>query len=512
MAIVGFHTGVNYHRARWQIARCLLFLTLLIISSSAFAQQKALLVGSKKFAESNVLGEIARRVLTDAGFPVERKQDMGSTGIVWEALRTNQIQCYPDYTGTISEEILKAHGEMTPGAMQRELAKHGVGMSGDLGFNDGYALAMRAYDARKLSIRTISDLGKHPELKVTLTHEFLERKDGWRPLAARYKLRMKDVVGVDHTLGYDALLVGKTDVKDAYTTDARLSDKKFVVLEDDLGYFPKYRAVFLYRLSLPTNAIVALRSIEGTISEEEMVRMNAEAEKTKDYVRASSLYFGKEARAKAEQTAESLGPKLAKWTLQHLKLVGMSLFFAILFGVPLGIVASRPGALSQIILGTTGVVQTIPSLALLALMVPLPYLGISMTTAIVALFLYSLLPIVRNTATGLQEIPPSVRESAAALGLEPAARLRKVFLPMASRTILAGVKTSAIINVGTATLAALIGAGGYGEPIISGLSLNDNRTILQGAIPAAVLALIVQVGFDLLDRLIIPRGLRLRKS
>jgi osmoprotectant transport system permease protein len=160
------------------------------------------------------------------------------------------------------------------------------------------------------------------------------------------------------------------------------------------------------------------------------------------------------------------------------------------------------------ILGVTGIVQTVPSLALLALLVSVPFLGISPLTAIIALFLYGLLPIVRNTASGLQDIPRPVRESAEALGLEPKARLIKIFLPLASRSILTGIKTSAVINVGTATLAALIGAGGLGEPILSGLNLNDRATILEGAIPAACLALLVQASFTFLDRVLIPKGLR----
>jgi osmoprotectant transport system permease protein len=152
------------------------------------------------------------------------------------------------------------------------------------------------------------------------------------------------------------------------------------------------------------------------------------------------------------------------------------------------------------------------SLALLALLVPVPFLGISPATAIVALFLYSLLPIVRNTATGLQDIPPDLRDSAEALGLSRSARLTRVDLPLASRSILAGIKTSAVIAVGTATLAALIGAGGLGEPIVSGLNLNDHATILEGAVPAALLALLVQGAFELADRAFIPRGLRLPRG
>ena len=206
---------------------------------------------------------------------------------------------------------------------------------------------------------------------------------------------------------------------------------------------------------------------------------------------------------------DSFPHKLARWTLRHLQLAGFSLLLSIIVGIPLGIVASRGGAVGHVILGFAGVVQTIPSLALLALLVPLPFFGISIRTAIAALFLYGLLPIVRNTATGLQDIPRSLRESAVALGLSPIARLWEVYLPMASRSILSGIKTSAVINIGTATLAALIGAGGLGEPIISGLNLNDHVTILEGAIPAAVLALLVQWCFDLLDRVLIPKGLRI---
>jgi osmoprotectant transport system permease protein len=206
---------------------------------------------------------------------------------------------------------------------------------------------------------------------------------------------------------------------------------------------------------------------------------------------------------------ESFPHKLWRWTSRHLELAGISLLLAIMVGIPLGIAASRGGAIGQVILGITGAVQTIPSLALLALLVPVPFFGISPRTAIAALFLYGLLPIVRNTATGLQDIAQPIRESAIALGLEPSAQLWKIYLPIASRSILGGIKTSAVINIGTATLAALIGAGGLGEPILSGLNLNDHVTILQGAIPAAVLALLVQWSFDLLDRLLIPKGLRL---
>ena len=478
-----------------------------LINSSSAAE--SIVIGSKKFTESYVLGEIAKRILTDAGISAEHRQGMGGTIILWEGLRGGQIDAYPEYTGTIATEILKS--DLKAPEIRAALEKFGVGMTAPLGFNNTYALVMRRSEAQRLGIRTLSDLQRYPELKLGLTHEFLERRDGWRPLRERYSLPQQNVIGIDHALGYNALANGSIDVKDAYSTDAKTEQNDLVVLEDDLQFFPKYEAIFLYRLSAPADAIAALRRLEGTLDEKQMIRLNAEAERTKNYARAADLYFeGRDgAAARRQSYGESFVEKLTRWTLRHLQLAGFSLLLSIIVGIPLGIVASRGGAVGHVILGFTGVVQTIPSLALLALLVPLPFFGISIRTAITALFLYGLLPIVRNTATGLQDIPRSLRESAVALGLSPIARLWEVYLPMASRSILSGIKTSAVINIGTATLAALIGAGGLGEPIISGLNLNDHVTILEGAIPAAVLALLVQWFFDLLDRIVIPKGLRL---
>jgi len=471
-----------------------------LLSVSATASEEAIVLGSKKFTESYVLAEIAKRSLVEA----EHRQGLGGTIILWGALRTGQIGAYPEYTGTIAEEILRAPTRLSLEEIRTALAEHGVGVTEELGFDNTYALVMRRSAAAEACIRTISDLRAHPQVQLGLTHEFISRRDGWQPLAQRYGLTTSNVRGIDHGIGYEALRNGSIDVKDAYSTDAKIAENDLVVLEDDLGFFPQYKAVFLYRLSLPEAAIARLQALAGTIDEQRMIRLNAEAERTKDYSRAADLYFDT-----AGAAGESLTHKILRWTARHLQLAGIALLLSVLVGVPLGIVASRGGALGHAILSVTGMVQTIPSLALLALLVPLPFFGISARTAIAALFLYGLLPIVRNTATGLQDIAQPIRESAIALGLSASAQLRQIYLPIASRTILAGIKTSAIINIGTATLAALIGAGGLGEPIISGLNLNDHATILQGAIPAAVLALLVQWSFDLLDRLLIPKGLRL---
>jgi len=489
--------------------RVTLLLFSLLLACQVLAQSKELTIASKKFPESSILGEIAKRALEAKGFDVVHRQEIGATSIVWQALKSGDIDIYPEYTGTVSEEILKHAGPMTDQEISDALKEYGVGMSKQLGFDDTYALVMRKEQADQLGIKTISDLKTHSDLKIELSHEFLKRKDGWEPLSAKYGLNFPNVTGIDHGIAYTALTSKALDITDAYSTDAQIGQFNLTVLKDDLGFFPKYRAVYLYRTSIPKEAVDALNSIGGTIDEGHMIAMNVDEAKTKDVEHAAGLYFAK-SPGDVRAPANRMWPNIGKWTLQHLELVGASLLLAILVGLPLGIVASRRGLLSQFILGFTGMVQTIPSLALLTLLVAVPFLGLSPYTAILALFLYSLLPIVRNTAVGIQSIPISIRESAEALGLEPGARLVKIYLPMASRTILAGIKTSCVINIGTATLAALIGQGGLGDPIVAGLAVNDMPTVLQGAIPAAVLALLAGWAFDLLDLILIPKGLRLQ--
>ena len=495
------------------LAALLFFLPNFAKAQDKKAQDKPeIAVGSKKFTESYVLGEIAKKQLGSAGFNVTHRQGLGGTIIVWQALLHGDIAAYPEYTGTISEEILKNKDLTTPEALRTELQKQGIGMTDELGFNNTYALVMTRKRAEQLGVHNMSDLSKHPELRAGPTPEFLGRKDGWNPMAARYGMNFADTRGIEHGLGYAALQNGQIDIKDCYSTDAKIAEYNLLVLDDDLHFFPQYRAVFLYRLDATPKAIAALQALAGKIGQDRMTALNARAEATKNYALAASEFITNGAGAGGSENSsrtKQLLAEIPRLTYQHLTLVFWSMLAAVLVGIPLGIIASRPGTLSQAILGIAGVFQTIPSLALLALFIPL--FGIGSFTAILALFLYSLLPIVRNTATGLQDISGPLRESAAALGLDSRAQLRLILLPMASRSILAGIKTSAIINVGTATLAGLIGAGGYGEPIQSGLQLNDKATILQGAIPAAVLALLVQGGFDLLDRRIIPLGLRLHE-
>ena len=469
-------------------------------------------VGSKSFTEGVILGEIVAQLARNSGAEVLHRRELGGTQVLWNSLRRGEIDVYPEYTGTISEEILAGRGMQEEEAIRRAIEEQGVRMSRSLGFNNTYALGMKEQVAEQWGIRTISDLRRRPELKFGFSSEFMDRGDGWPSLRDRYRLPQRDVRGLDHDLAYRGLESGALHVTDLYSTDAEIRYYGLRVLEDDLRHFPVYNAVLLVRADLAERApeaVAAMLRLEGRISAAAMVEMNARVKLDRvPESRAAADFLAANFALKTEAQEETARERLLKNTRAHLVLVAISLTAAILVSVPLGIVAAKRPRAGQAILGIVGIIQTIPSLALLVFMIPL--LGIGETPAIVALFLYSLLPIVRNTYTGLHDIPPAVRESAAALGLPPGACLRLVELPMASRAILAGIKTSAVINVGTATLGALIGAGGYGQPIFTGIRLDDTGLILQGAVPAALLALLAQGMFEIFERVLVPKGLRLK--
>ncbi len=472
-------------------------------------------VGSKLMTESVILAELIGHIAKDAGAEVRLRHRLGGTQILWKALLKGDLDVYVEYTGTISEEILARRDIRGEEALRQALAERGIRMSRSLGFNNTYAIGMRKDVAERLKIHKISDLRGHPELKFGFSNEFMERADGWPGLRARYGLPQRDVRGLDHELAYRGLANGSLDATDVYSTDPKIRQYDLQVLTDDLTYFPAYHAVLLYRADLQERVpevVAAMLRLEGQVPEAVMVDMNARVEQDDVPESQVAAEFATQRLAiDAEAQVESAAQRLLRLTGQHLALVAVSLAAAILMAVPLGIVAARwPGA-GQGILGGVGVLQTIPSLALLVFLVSLPWLGLGAGAAIVALFLYSLLPIVRNTYAGLHSIPPQICESAEALGLSALARLRLVELPMAARTILAGIKTAAVINVGNATLGGFIGAGGYGDLIFAGLRKGDAGVALtlQGAVAAAVLALLVQGVFELAERRLVPRGLRL---
>lgn len=499
--------------SRWRLAFTgfWLFCSLLMLLVPARAADEPLRIGSKRFTEAYVLAQI----LAQTAAPQARTEvlaGLGNTAIVYEALRSGRIDLYPEYLGTIDQEILKNPRTGSLESIRRQLAPLGFGVAIPLGFNDGYALAMREADAQRLGIRRLSDLAAHPALRMGLSHEFIGRQDGWPGLRSAYGLPQRPT-GVDHGLAYDALAQGQIDVMDIYTTDAKIGHLGLRVLEDDRQYFPRYDAVVLYRLDVPQRfpaAWQALQGLAGSIDEREMIAMNARAElQGVPFETIARDHLAGRTAAAGEGAAQGLwarlaGADLGRLALQHLGLVLASVLAAVVIGVPLAMaVAARP-LWRGWVLAAVGICQTVPSLAMLAVLIWA--LGrIGTLPALVALTLYALLPIVRNTCTGLAEVPAGLKQAATALGLRRGQVRRHVELPLALPTIVAGVRTATVIGVGTATLAAFIGAGGFGERIVTGLALNDNQMMLAGALPSAALALLFEAAFELAERLWLHR-------
>lgn len=507
------------HVPQFAIHRLLfpLFLLSTLLVPAAHAQpgdtdKPHLAVGSKKFTENVILGYMAAQLWEARGFRVTYYDQLGGSRFLWEALRRGDLDAYPDYTGTVLKEILGSAGIERSG-LEDALAARGVRMTAPLGFNNTYALGMREARAEELGIRTISDLRAHPDLRLAFTNEFMNRGDGWPGVRAAYDLPQQRVQGVDHDIAYRGLTGGSVDVIDLYSTDAEIQRYDLRLLEDDRGFFPDYQAVVLYRADLARrapDALAALRRLQGQLSEDTMQRLNREATTDGTYEPRVAAGF-LNARLALEPPIQVEEPsrlaRVGQRTAEHLYLVGVSLLLAMLVAVPLGILAEKTGWTGQGLLLLVGITYTVPSLALLAVMVP--PLGIGTTPAIVALFLYSLLPIVWNTYTGLRDIPADVLESADALGLTARARLRRVELPLAARSVFAGVKIAIVINVGTATLGALIGAGGYGQPILTGIRSYNLGLILEGTVPAALLTVALLALFEVLERQFVSEGLRL---
>lgn len=494
-------------------------LVIRIVAATALAsgigcsRRGSVTIGSKAFAESAVLGEIATELARGSGADVHHLAELGGTRLVWNALISGQIDAYPEYTGTIVNEIFASQKLRDEKEIRAALAANGVEMSGPLGFSDNYAIGMREDVAERLGIHTISDLRRHPDLRFGFSSEFLDRADGWPALREKYQLPQQIVRGLQHDLAYRALADGALDVTDLYSTDAETAQYGLRLLDDDLHHFPEYQAVLLYRADaakrLP-QAIAAIKRMEGQITRQRMIEMNEQVKLkrlTPEQVARQFLLEVLHVSGSAN-AMHGLSQRLKARTAEHLELFGISLLGAVLIGIFLGVLAAKFPLVGQGILAVVAAIYTIPALALLVFMLPL--FGIGWRPAVVALFLYSLLPIVRNTHSALRGIPQATRESGEVLGMPPTARLLRIDLPLASPVILAGIQTAAVLDVGTATLGGFIGAGGYGQSIFTGLTLGNFHLILEGAIPAALLALAVQGGFEILGRFAIPRGLRLK--
>ncbi len=464
-------------------------ISLLFLSVISLAQDHAT-VGSKAFTEGYILGEFASQKLEEQGLKVQRKFGLGGTGILFEALKAKQIDLYPEYTSTISMELLKRPDLLEVPQLRAALNELGFTISDPIGFANNYAIAVSRTFADKYNVKTISDLAKLSGARAVFSNEFMTRADGYVGLQSVYGLHLQ-THSLEHSLAFEAIAGGQADVTDVYTTEGKIRKFDLVVLEDDMKYFPEYDAVWLARSDFVRDHQKAWNQLNTfTLDVETMRRWNEEADVMKkpfaQVIKASVL--APDVRFK----------ELAQRTREHLEIVGIALLCACLLGIPLGILAAFNENAGRLILLICGVLQTIPSLALLCFLIPL--FGIGLKAALAALIFYGLLPIVLNTYTGLRSIDENLRQVTKALGLTFWQGLVHIDIPLALPSIVSGVRTSAIIGIGTATLAALIGAGGYGVPIVTGLAVNDIRVILTGAVPAGVMALAVDFAFSMFER------------
>jgi osmoprotectant transport system permease protein len=497
-------------RARAALAAVL---ALGVHASAAHGAPDAVIrVGSKAFTESYVLAEIVAQLVEQSGEArVERRLGLGGTGVTYRALESGAIDVYPEYAGTLARVLLKDPSLVTTEAITTRLATHGLTISRPLGFANTYALAVRQDMAERLGLKRISDLARHPQLTAAFSSGFLEREDGWPGLTRHYGIALARVRVMEHALTYRAMTSGDVDVMDVFSTDGQLERLKLALLEDDRRFFPDYSAVILVRRAVverfPQTWARILDALEGRLDNRRMARLNAMADLDgRPVPEVAASFLG--ATTGPSDRRRAVLAELWALTLDHLMLVLVSVGAAVAVGVPAGVVAARFRRTGQVELSVIAVLQTIPALALLMFMIPL--FGIGTGPALVALSLYALLPIARNTYAGLIGIDRQLLEIAFVLGLGRIRRLVRVELPLASLSIMAGIKTAVVMTVGTATLAAFIGAGGYGTLIVRGLALDDTRTILAGAAPAAAMALLFHAVFELIDRLTVPRGLRER--
>ncbi|MEP7065827.1 MAG: glycine betaine ABC transporter substrate-binding protein [Gemmatimonadota bacterium] len=501
------------------------------------SRNTAIVVASKPFGESYLLAEMFAQLLESHGLVVDRRLGLGQTEIAMQALRTGAIDVYPEYTGTGLLAVL--HDSLTDSLasdprlvfthVAREFAsRYGVRWLPPLGFQNSYAIAVRRNTAVQYHLRTMSDLARESEhLVAGFTADFIGRPDGLAGLARAYGVRPRAVRPLAPAVKYQALATGAVDVIDGYSTDGLLSKYDLVTLVDDKHFFPPYEAAAVIGGRLARDrpdAVAVLTLMSGMLDESRMRvlnrRIEVDGEDVKrvaaDALRDIGLTRNASASAPKSRSLSTKGSlpaylwerRGAIWmlVLQHLLLVALALGAAILVALPLALALERARRLAEPAIGALGVLETIPSIALLAFMIPL--FGIGVKPALVALWIYALYPIVRSAYSGVRDADPSAVEAAEALGMTPAQRLLQVRLPLAAPVIMAGIRTAAVITVGAATLAAFIGAGGLGEPIVAGLALADTNMILSGALPAAALALVVDGALALVERAVSPAHLR----
>jgi osmoprotectant transport system permease protein len=446
---------------------------------------RTLVIGSKKFTEANILAHFIKQEISKIAPKQDVKvlENLGGTGIVQTALMTGSIDLYVDYTGT-----LEASYKTDTKNLEGELEKRGLLIGARLGFNNTYALVTKQSNP----LVKISQL-KNKQARIGMSHEFYERLDGYRPLAKRYQLALQTTT-LEHALIYPSLSSDSLDYAIAYATDAKIKKHNLKTLTDDYAFFPTYQAILVVSKKMtkdfPSLYPKLVNMMEGRLNEDKMIETNYLVDiDRQNYAQAASTLSGKKL---SFQESDHLS--IMPYFIQHLLYLIVTACFCIMIGIPLGVLATRSTFWERTLLSLVSILQTIPSLALLVFLIPI--FGLGQTTAVIALVLYGLLPIVKNTHTGIKNISHELIEYAELIGMKPLKRILTIELPLAKYAILAGVKLTCIYTVGITVIAAFIGAGGLGTLIVSGLSLNDHELILKGAIPSALLALMIEIIFQ----------------
>jgi len=507
----------------------LLALPVICCAAATSAAQAAdtVRIGSKNFTEQEILAElVAQLIERHTDLRVERTFGLGGTGVCHAALVAGELDIYVEYTGTALLNVLKHEVRTNADDVYQIVAKayreqFELEWLPPMGFNNTYAITVRASHADERGWQAISDLGNVADrLSAGFTAEFMERPDGYPGLRRAYGFDFGRTADLDPGLMYKALADGQVDVICAFATDGRIAAYNLRVLLDDRSFFPPYDAAPIIRSALLRNhpeVRDALAALAGTISDQTMRRLNYavdEQRKTpssvaREWIESRSVGIPQPtAGATAPQTNGVVGfwetvttrrAELWRKVLEHLGLSALAMAIAILIGVPTGIFIHRHRGALPFVLGATEIVQTIPSLAMLAFLFAV-YGILGMTPAVTALVLYALLPIVVNTFTGLKELSPEIIEAADGVGMSGRQRLWMVELPLALPMIVAGIRTSTVWTIGIATLSTYIGAGGLGDFISRGLARNDALLTLLGALPAAMMAVVLSLGIRLVER------------
>lgn len=492
----------------------------------AYSKQDKIRIGSRDFPESVLVAEILSTSIEKfTDYKVDRKFHLGGVKVCLAAMQSNNLDIYPDYTGSLIHNVLGEHDRNQYLVNYIKMAlneKYDFSITESLGFENSFVLAVRKSFAKKYNLETLSDLASllssnkelAQNIRVAFKHSFLKRPDGYKMLQDIYAFDFQKLMALEYNIAYQNLKENRIDVIDAFSTDSRLKDPELTALKDDRNALIPYSSVYVYRNKLKQNfpEIMKIQKLlDESLTNEKMLELNSRIEAGEPYKQVAESFIAELEHEPGfldlsddaslsfwQKRLKQDLPLLAKAFLQHLRLAAVASLLASFIGIFIGIFISYRKKLAKLVLGFISVTQTIPSLALLALLIP--FVGLGFYPAVIALFIYALLPVIQNTYTGITTIPYKYIELANAIALKESQILFRVKLPMALSFILAGVRTSIVICIGTATLATFVGAGGLGDLIKAGIDLNSNYMIALGAVPAALLALSVSITLTKFER------------